>query len=239
MLDKLIVDNIDRKKIWLKRQGAGILLKDQMSLKHWYLYKSLMATLICLTFVFISSGFLKDQMIIPISLLTLLGGWLFLDLMLTLLNKASNDDMMADICEMSRSVLYGKKGGQFISDALRDAVIVVENKRLKMALIRLRNDLDSGLGLTKCLEEFEQSFSNAEITSFCTVITSLQSTGQVNEASRTLENNIEREQVSINKRRCTILEHKTMMYVILIAMDLMAVILYCIIMKLLELTMAF
>ena len=67
----------------------------------------------------------------------------------------------------------------------------------------------------------------------------LQSTGQVDEALRTLENNIEREQVSVNKRRCMILEHKTMMYVIFIAMDLMAMILYCIIMKLLEMQIGF
>ena len=52
--------------------------------------------------------------------------------------------MMADICEMSRSVLYGKKGGQYIIDAIKDAVLVVENKRLKMAMIRMKTDLDAG-----------------------------------------------------------------------------------------------
>ena len=154
-------------------------------------------------------------------------------------NKASNDEMMPDIMEMSRSVLYGKRGGQYIADALKDSVIVVENKRLKTALLRLRNDLESGLSLDECLDELELSFSNGEISSFCTVIKSLQSTGQVDEALRTLENNIEREQASVNKRRCMILEHKTMMYVIFIAMDLMAMILYCIIMKLLEMQIGF
>ena len=89
------------------------------------------------------------------------------------------------------------------------------------------------------MDELELSFSNGEISSFCTVIKSLQSTGQVDEALRTLENNIEREQTSVNKRRCLILEHKTMMYVIFIAMDLMAMILYCIIMKLLEMQIGF
>lgn len=83
------------------------------------------------------------------------------------------------------------------------------------------------------------SFSNGEISSFCTVIKSLQSTGQVDEALRTLENNIEREQVSVNKKRCIMLEHKTMMYVIFIAMDILAMILYCIIIKLLELQLGF
>ena len=141
--------------------------------------------------------------------------------------------------EMSRSVLYGKRGGQFIADALKDAVIVVENKRLKTALMKLRNDLDSGMGLNECLDELELSFSNGEISSFCTVIKSLQSTGQVDEALKTLESNIEREQISVNKKRCLMLEHKTMMYVIFIAMDLMAMILYCIIMKLLEMQIGF
>ena len=89
------------------------------------------------------------------------------------------------------------------------------------------------------LDELELSFSNGEISSFCTVIKSLQSTGQVDEALKTLESNIEREQISVNKKRCTMLENKTMMYVIFIAMDLMAMILYCIIMKLLEMQIGF
>ena len=62
---------------------------------------------------------------------------------------------------------------------------------------------------------------------------------EIQEALRTLENNIEREQVSVNKKRCMMLEHKTMMYVIFIAIDILAIILYCIIMKLLQLQIGF
>ena len=61
----------------------------------------------------------------------------------------------------------------------------------------------------------------------------------MDEALKTLESNIEREQISVNKKRCTMLENKTMMYGIFIAMDLMAMILYCIIMKLLEMQIGF
>lgn len=227
------------KQIALKKMGAGVLLKDRLTVSQWYLYKALMAGLFGLIAFFISAGVAKSDMAKPISIFAAVIGWAFLDLLLRLQNKSSNDEMMPDIMEMSRSVLYGKRGGQYIADALRDAVIVVENKRLKTALMRLRNDLDSGIGLDECLDELELSFSNGEISSFCTVIKSLQSTGQVDEALRTLENNIEREQASVNKRRCMILEHKTMMYVIFIAMDLMVMILYCIIMKLLEMQIGF
>jgi pilus assembly protein TadC len=230
---------VTEKQIQLKKMGVGVLLKDQLTVSQWYLYKGIMAGLFEMICFFITDGLIKTDMAKPISILAAVAGWFFLDILLRAQNKSSNDDMMPDIMEMSRSVLYGKRGGQYIADALKDAVIVVENKRLKTALMRLRNELDAGKSLDDCLNELEMSFLNGEISSFCTVIKSLQSTGQVDEALRTLENNIEREQVSVNKKRCVMLEFKTMMYVIFIAMDILAMILYCIIIKLVELQIGF
>lgn len=227
------------KQIWLKKMGASIFLKDQMTVSQWYLSKALMAVSLFGLAYFITGALFKSDSAKIFGMAAGAIGFFALDFILRLQNKSSNDEMLSDIMEMSRSVLYGKRGGQYIVDALKDAVIVVENKRLKTALMNLRNNLDSGISLNECLDDLEMSFSNGEISSFCTVIKSLQSTGQVNEALRTLENNIEREQVSVNKRRCLILEHKTMMYVIFIAMDLMLMILYCIIMKLLALQIMF
>ena len=227
------------KQIQLRKMGAGILLKDQMTVSQWYLYKLLMAGLFFCICLFITDGVFHAKAAAPISIVAAVLGWFFLDFGLRALNKSSNEDMMDDIMEMSRSVLYGKRGGQYIADALKDSVMVVENKRLKTALIQLRNDLDSGKSLDDCLQELEMSFSNGEISSFCTVIKSLQSTGQVDEALRTLENNIEREQVSVNKRRCVVLEQKTTLYVIMIAMDILGMLLYCIIMKLMDMQIGF
>lgn len=227
------------KQITLKRMGAGVLLKDQMSVGQWYLSKLLFAFSFGMCSFFMLQGLGIHSFKKGILLVSFVLGWFFLDVLLKAKNKASNDEMMPDIMEMSRSVLYGKRGGQYIADALKDAVIVVENKRLKSALLKLRTDLDAGKSLEECLSDLELSFSNAEISSFCTVIKSLQVTGQVDEALKTLEQNIEREQISVNKRRCLRLEQKTMLYVILIAMDILAMILYCIIMKLMELQIGF
>ena len=227
------------KQITLKRMGAGVLLKDQMSVGQWYLSKLLFAFSFGMCSFFMLQGLGIHSFKKGILLVSFVLGWFFLDFILKAKNKASNDEMMPDIMEMSRSVLYGKRGGQYIADALKDAVIVVENKRLKSALLKLRTDLDAGKSLEECLSDLELSFSNAEISSFCTVIKSLQVTGQVDEALKTLEQNIEREQISVNKRRCLRLEQKTMLYVILIAMDILAMILYCISMKLMELQIGF
>ncbi len=228
-----------KKQIALKKHGADVFLSDGITVGQWYLYKTMIGAVFAFIALLITKGFMNSNLSPVITVLAGAEGWLFLDMYLRIANKSSNDEMMADICEMSRSVLYGKRGGQYIADALKDAVVVVENKRLKTALIKMRNDLEGGKAINDCLDDLELSFSNGEISAFCTVIKSLQTTGQVDESLKTLENNIEREQAGVNKRRLVILENKTMMYVMMIAFDILGVILYCIIMKLLEMQIAF
>lgn len=228
-----------RKQIKLKKYGADIFVRDGILVSQWYLYKALFASVAgVITFVLSVKVFHADAGYI-ITVAVTAFAWFFLDLYLSLENKQSNEAMMPDICEMSRSVLYGKRGGQYIIDAIKDACIVVENKRLKMGMIKLRSNLDAGRNLEESLNEFEMSFTTPEIASFCTVIKSLQTTGHVEEALKTLENNIERGQAGVNKRKCIVLENKTMVYVLLIAFDLLIMILYCIIMKLLDMQIAF
>ena len=228
-----------RKQIKLKKYGADIFVRDGILVSQWYLYKALFASVAgVITFVLSVKVFHADAGYIIAAAVTVFA-WFFLDLYLSMENKQSNEAMMPDICEMSRSVLYGKRGGQYIIDAIKDACIVVENKRLKMGMIKLRSNLDAGRSLEESLNEFEMSFTTPEIASFCTVIKSLQTTGHVEEALKTLENNIERGQAGVNKRKCIVLENKTMVYVLLIAFDLLIMILYCIIMKLLDMQIAF
>lgn len=228
-----------RKQIKLKKYGADIFVRDGILVSQWYLYKALFASVTgVITFVLSVKVFQEDGGYFITAAVAILS-WFFLDMYLSMENKQSNEAMMPDICEMSRSVLYGKRGGQYIIDAIKDACIVVENKRLKMGMIKLRSNLDAGRNLEESLNEFEMSFTTPEIASFCTVIKSLQTTGHVEEALKTLENNIERGQAGVNKRRCIVLENKTMVYVLMIAFDLLIMILYCIIMKLLDMQIAF
>lgn len=236
--NRYVRDFAARKQIQLKKLGADVFLKDQITVSQWYIYKFIWALAFAFVTIFLSKAFTGEVAFIVVFLVGV-AGFFFMDLYLRMRNKSSNEEMMTDIMEMSRSVLYGKRGGQYITDALKDSVIVVENKRLKLALIRLSNNLDSGMSIDECLQELELSFSSGEISAFCTVIKSLQSTGQVDESLKVLENNIEREQVSVNKRRCVILENKTMMYVMMVAFDILGLILYCVIMKLLDMQIAF
>lgn len=233
-----IKDFVARKQIHLKKHGADVFLKDQITVSQWYIYKLIWAFAFAFVAIVLSKLFTGSVSFITVSLVSVVG-FFFMDVYLRMRNKSSNEEMMSDIVEMSRSVLYGKRGGQYITDALKDSVIVVENKRLKLALIRLSNNLDSGMSIDESLQELELSFSSGEISAFCTVIKSLQSTGQVDESLKILENNIEREEISVNKRRCIVLENKTMMYVMMVAFDILGLILYCVVMKLLDMQIGF
>lgn len=210
-----------RKQMKLKKCGADIFVRDGILVSQWYLHKALFAVVAGgITYLLAEKIFRVDKgYLITAGMVAV--AWFFLDIYLSVENRQSNEVMMSDICEMSRSVLYGKRGGQYIIDAIRDAVLVVENKRLKIGMIKLRSNLDAGRSLEDSLNEFEMSFTTPEIASFCTVIKSLQTTGHVEEALKTLENNIERGQAGVNKRKCIVLENKTMVYVLLVAFDLL------------------
>ena len=79
------------KQIQLRKMGAGVLLKEQISVSQWYLFKGLMAGMFAMITFFISAGIFKSDAAKPISLVAGIIGWLFLDLMLRLKNKASNE----------------------------------------------------------------------------------------------------------------------------------------------------
>ena len=53
------------KQIELKKMGAGILLKDQMTVSQWYLYKGLMAGLFGLITFFVTRGVIKTDLSKP------------------------------------------------------------------------------------------------------------------------------------------------------------------------------
>lgn len=227
------------KQLELKKKGADFFLKEDITVSQWYTYKIMFALAAAFMSLMIAKGIMKSTIWPLIAVFFTVLGWFFLDFYLRMKSKSSNEAMLPDIVEMSRSILYGKRGGQYIGDALKSAIYVVENKRLKIALIKMGNDLDAGRPLEACLTEFDESFDNKEITAMCTVVLSLQKTGQVDEALKTLENNIEGQQASVNKRRSIVLENKTMIYVMLLCFVILILIIYCVVLRIMEIAYVF
>lgn len=198
--DPNILAKKKKKEEWLYHNGADyFMMKDGVSVEKWDSYKFLMAVVIGIVagvFALLFKGFH------PIVLLALAAGCVlgfFLpDLFLYQQNKSSNQKMLPDIMEISRSLLYGNRAGQYIGDSLSSACMIAENERLKTALIQLQFNLSAGVNIPVALDELESHFNNAEIEALCTVVRSLQETGQANDAIETLRSNISREQTAVN-----------------------------------------
>ena len=224
----------------LIKHGVDVFaLKDGFTLTKWYTTKVLYAVILSIVGTVLDMFLGGSRHVWFIAPILLLAGFFFPDMLLHSQNETSNKDMINDIMEMSRSVLYSNRGGQYITKALADAALVVENDRLKVALLKLKYNLDSSKSLLAAIDEFEDHFENAEISAFCTVIRSLQETGQVNDALSTLRQNIEREQVAVNKRRCQKLETKTQMNCMLIFTGIILCLVYILFMFIMSVVRGF
>lgn len=223
-----VLDRRFLKERKLIRYGADyFILKDNFSLQRWYLYKFLYAVVFCIIsqlfaiILNLSYGYHIALAIIAFGL-----GYFLLDVLLYYQNKASNDAMLNDICEMSRSILYSNRGGQYITKSILDAILVVENERLKVELLKLKADIENGVPLSKAVDEFGLHFENGEISAFITVIKSLQETGQVNDALNTLRSNIEINSSALNKYKCKKLESKTQINCVMVFTGIIACLCY-------------
>ena len=72
MKNSSVVQNfIAEKQIQLRKMGAAVLLKDQMTVSQWYMYKGMMAGLFFLICLFITKGVFQTDAALPISLVVL------------------------------------------------------------------------------------------------------------------------------------------------------------------------
>lgn len=221
------------KMIELRKKGVDFYFND-ITIGRWYLDKLILAPVITLCVIFLLKmfGFISVIPYLIIPLLCL--GWFLFDIILYAQNKSENTKMLLDISEMSRSVLYGMQGGQYIVAALKDAIMVVENKRLKTLLIKLNNNINSGKVLSSALEELESSFDSAEIINFCKVIKVLQSTGSVEQSLKNLEKNIEACQEEYDDKQNILLEQKTTIYGVMVLASIVGLIILCLIMNIMQ-----
>lgn len=229
------------KEIYLIKKGADyFLIKENFSVEKWYSYK-LMTGLVVAMISFMMAMFFGAPAVagIPIIVGGFIVGFFFLDMLLYSMNKSSNEKILSDVMEMSRAVLYGNRSGQYVADALISACTVVENERLKIALIRVKIGLESAKSVFAVLDELESHFDSAEISTFCTVIRSLQMTGRANDALDTLKASIARQQEADNARRVKHLESKTQIACLMVFGGVICIMIYLLAAFVMEVVSAF
>lgn len=174
-----IVKNLRRKRVkslnyeevqaWMLRTGLDYMMEGKLSVIG-YLGLRLFFALF-----FMIVGF---QLGIVEGLVACVIGWYALEFVINESDKTDNKKMLSDIKTIYDTLRIQTKAGVYITSVLTDCYLVVENKRLKKALLELTSDIVAKNELSEALESFKKKFNNEYINTLVIVINQSLQTGQ-------------------------------------------------------------
>lgn len=108
----------------------------------------------------------------------LLVGYFGLDFIINMSDKADNEKMLGDIEDVYDTLRIQTKAGVYITSVLTDCYLVVKNKRLKSAFLKLTSDIAAKNDIDTALDDFRGKFRNEYIDTLVIIIKQSMQTGQ-------------------------------------------------------------
>lgn len=105
-------------------------------------------------------------------------GYFGLDFIINMSDKADNDKMLSDIEDVYDTLRIQTKAGVYITSVLTDCYLVVKNKRLKSAFLKLTSDIAAKNDIDTALDDFRGKFRNEYIDTLVIIIKQSMQTGQ-------------------------------------------------------------
>lgn len=92
-------------------------------------------------------------------------------------NGNDNEDMLPDIANLNSLVALQVKNGVFISKVIYECYHVVDNKRLKQALLELAIDMENFSSTKQAAERFREKFTSPYLDTFAKTLEQAENTG--------------------------------------------------------------
>lgn len=105
-------------------------------------------------------------------------GYFGLDFIINVSDKSDNDKMLSDIEDVYDTLRIQTKAGVYITSVLTDCYLVVKNKRLKSAFLKLTSDIAAKNDIDIALDDFRAKFRNEYIDTLVIIIKQSMKTGQ-------------------------------------------------------------
>lgn len=105
-------------------------------------------------------------------------GYLALDFIVDQSNQSDNKAMLNDIKNIYDTLRIQTKAGVYITSVLTDCYLVVQNKRLKQALLKLTSDIAATNDMEESLNNLKAKFTNQYIDTMVIIIKQSLQTGQ-------------------------------------------------------------
>ena len=200
-----------------------------------------------LSILFLILGFLLANMGLylsfPVSLLigfvTAIAGFFVFDLVINISNESDNDEMVDDIHAIFNVLRMQARAGVFLSTSISECYLSVKQPRLKAALLEMSNKISLTNDLETAVYEFNRKFDNRYIDTLCITINQAQKSGKSVKLLEDLSKQIEDIQLAANIREKEKMDTKTQVFELIIYVDLLAIVLYALVIEMINTFSAF
>ena len=117
-------------------------------------------------------------------------GYFGLDFIINQSDKSDNIKMLDDIKNVYDTLRIQTKAGVYITSVITDCYLVVQNKRLKKAFLKLTSDIVAKNDIESALDDFRNKFNNEYIDTLVIIIKQSMKTGQASRMFDDIRNQI-------------------------------------------------
>lgn len=153
-------------------------------------------------------------------------GYNFLSVMFSISNGKDNDSILADIRSIYETLKIKTESGVFLTQSIRQCYKVVENKRLKDALLTLSSELSTTNNIKNAVDTFQMKFKNRYIDQLCVTIRQSYESGSTINSITDISNNLINMQKTIEIAEKGKLETDILISQVLLLCEILMVILY-------------
>lgn len=215
-------------QIYLSRSGANYILKRVIDPVEFVLLKLIVGVILGIT-VFIFTGYIGG-------IIAGIVGYVLPNVILNIANDRDNDMFLADIRGVYETLKIKTESGMFLTTSIRQCYKVVENKRLKKALLELSGELGTTGNVKDAVDLFQMKFKNRYIDQLCVTMRQSFDSGSTLNAITDMSNSLSDIQKAIELDAKNRLEKEVMFTQLLILSAIMVMILCVIMLKMGEIT---
>ena len=148
------------------------------------------------------------------------------DIVVRVINDVDNDEMMPDIKAIFDTLKIQTKSGVYLSYSLCECYMIVENPRLKRALLDMTSDIIAKNQIEPAVNEFNSKFENPYIDTLCVTIIQSMESGKSAQILEDLSTQISDMQRAVNIKEKEALDRKVQLFEILIFTGLVGMLIY-------------
>lgn len=220
----------NRLQLYLSRTGANYMFGRVIDPVEFILFKILAAVMLGIT-GFILGGYIGGSA-------GVIAGYILPNIILGMANDRDNDLFLADIRGVYETLKIKTESGMFLTTSIRQCYKVVENKRLKKALLELSGELGTTGNVKDAVDLFQMKFKNRYIDQLCVTLRQSFDSGSTLNTITDMANNLSDIQKAIELDAKNKLEKEVMFTQLMILAAIMVMILCVIMLKMGEITSA-